>query len=111
MIVAQPTGLHPGQAARPASAPVVHQHVHAHQGHDHRDHATPDHAGHDHAGHDNAGSDHAPRTAIEALLSVSPATFSLSPLASAGASRVAKTAGALALLWVAVAWALGWLGA
>ena len=37
-------------------------------------------------------------------------TLTLSPLASAGTIRVAKTAGAIAVLWVAVAWALGWLG-
>ena len=43
----------------------------------------------------------------------SPAGLSprLSPLASGGANRLAKTAFAVALLWIAVAWALGWLGA
>jgi hypothetical protein len=99
-----PSGLHPGQQAGPAP----HRHGHDHAGHGHPGH---DHPGHDHSGHDHSGHVHRSQAEIEPLLPASPAKLALSPLASAGASRVAKAAGAVALLWVAVAWALGWLGA
>ncbi len=95
MTAIQPTGMHPGQHAGPAAASVAHRHDHEH---------------HDHGAHGRPGHEHPPRVEAEALLPASPAKLALSPLASAGASRVAKTAGAVALLWVAVAWALGWLG-
>ncbi len=35
----------------------------------------------------------------------------LTPLASDAGTRVLKTALAVGLLWLAVAWALGWFGA
>lgn len=95
MTAAQSSEVRPSQHAGAAAAPA-HQHDHDHH--------------HDHGHHDHAGHGHPPEPEFATFTPAPAERRAPSPLASAGTSRVAKSAGAVALLWVAVAWALGWLG-